>query len=597
MMGRNVRGLYLSRIKRFSQELNDKNKRIAIISYFRLFIFLVMSSSFYFGYKSHDGISVYTVTVISLFIFILLIVVHSRLFKRIAQLKRLILINENGVKRMDDEWRTFEDTGADFIDDAHPFSYDLDVFGKSSIFQYINTTYTFLGRQKLAAKLCDGSTDIANSQKAVDELSGMIDFRQNIELKTANITNKSPNDFIDWLEIKTVNIVGSHVAKVIRILPVISLLVLLLDLLVFHTVVVPLFFYTIQSIIYLYYKKKTIAYFSDVNGIVRLFLAYSNVLGLIESVDFNSALLKREKEKLFVEDLSASQRMLQLSQISQKSDLRYNQMLHFFINLFFMWDLNCYISARNWKVSYGQYVRTWLDVVSEFEALSSLAVLRFEHSDWAMPAVNSSECITANNVKHPLIHYKKSIGNDFSLKKTNKVSIISGSNMSGKSTFLRTIATNLLLAYAGAPVYADGFICGHFSIVTSMRKRDNLSDNISTFYAELLRIKLLLDKSELNKTFFVIDEIFSGTNSIDRIDAATMILNQLSIKKCCGMVSTHDLELCTYATHHPEHFANFHFREHYVNKHIKFDYKIYSGQSETRNAMHIMKMIGINVTP
>jgi DNA mismatch repair ATPase MutS len=272
-------------------------------------------------------------------------------------------------------------------------------------------------------------------------------------------------------------------------------------------------------------------------------------------------------------------------------------MAHFIINSFWLWDIKYAIKAEKWKERNGKHIRSWLEAVGQFEKLSSLAIIHFEHPLWAFPKVKSSEMIFhTKNIKHPLIPQTDNVGNDFKLSKENSIAIITGSNMSGKSTFLRTIAVNLVLAYAGAPVCAEEMTCGIFNIYTSMRKTDDVKGNVSTFYSELLRIKNIVNMANRGiNILFLIDEIFNGTNSQDRTTGATAVLNTLQLENTLGIISTHDLKLCNLSDNPGSKYINYHFREYYENNSIKFDYKIYPGPSRTRNAIFLIKMAGIPI--
>ncbi|MGF1758696.1 hypothetical protein L4D76_12285 [Photobacterium sagamiensis] len=593
-MNKNVRKEYIERVQYLSKELKEKESTASMISYFRLLIVIVTVLLIIFFTKSDNDVLIYPSLLIGLSVFIFLVTKHTKLFQRIEQLQRLISINKKGIDRIDDKWCTFHDIGNEFIDEGHRNSFDLDVFGQSSIFQFINTSHTYHGRQRLASKLRNGSSDINNTQQAVTELSKKIDFRQNFEASALKIKDNNPTKIIDWFKNSTPRIIPYKLELIIKTLPYISFTTLIIDALIYQTVVLPLALYSIQTIIFLSFYKKSINLFTILDNKIISLQAYSKLFKLIESEQFESDLINNLQSRLLNNNsISSSLALMSLNNILQRSDLRYNQMVHFLVNIFSLWDVNCAISATKWKISYGQFIPKWFDVTSEIEALSSLAILSFENPSWNMPNVNDSMAVNAHNIMHPLISNKNNIGNDFILNDTNRIAIISGSNMSGKSTFLRTIATNLLLAYAGAPVCAESLSCGRFDIITSMRTKDNVSKNISTFYSELLRIKAMLNSISINKTFFLIDEIFSGTNSKDRIDGALIVLKQLNQHNSLGMISTHDLELCSLEKDKEQPFSNHHFREHYIDDKIKFDYKIYPGPSKTSNAIFIMRMIGI----
>ena len=222
----------------------------------------------------------------------------------------------------------------------------------------------------------------------------------------------------------------------------------------------------------------------------------------------------------------------------------------------------------------------------------SLSTLAFEHEEWVYPTISGVNEIEAKSLAHPLLG-DRAKSNDFNLYGSEKVALITGSNMSGKSTFLRTIGFNMILTYLGLPTCSKEFKCGISNIYTCMRTQDNLEENISSFYAEILRIKLVIEAAKSGeKVFFLLDEIFKGTNSRDRHIGATVLVKQLAQNGAIGLLSTHDLELCDLEKENKE-IGNFNFREYYEDNKIKFDYKLRVGKSETQNAIHLMKLAGI----
>ena len=262
------------------------------------------------------------------------------------------------------------------------------------------------------------------------------------------------------------------------------------------------------------------------------------------------------------------------------------------INVFIFSDVFIVENLETWREQNSKELEVWIDVISEIDALMSISNVYFDFEEFKFPKISDKKEVKGKAIGHPLLG-EKAVRNNYSLSGNKKVTLITGSNMSGKSTFLRTIGLNLVLSYIGAPVFSDDFTCGIFNIYTCMRTKDNLEENISSFYAEILRIKILIEASKKGEdVFFLLDEIFKGTNSLDRHVGATELIKQLINSGAIGLVSTHDLELCDLEKY-DNRIENYNFREYYEDNKIKFDYKLRVGKSETQNAIHLMKLAGI----
>lgn len=341
----------------------------------------------------------------------------------------------------------------------------------------------------------------------------------------------------------------------------------------------------------------------DKEGVIDLFnsskysiKAYANTLSLIEDEEFNSEYLKKLKGKLKEDNkVSCKEEMKKLSSLMDWIGDSTSNAYYFIINVlafadvFIIYNLNC------WRERNGEKVEKWIEVMGEFDALSSIANISFDHDDWCLGEISNDKEVIAKEVAHPLIG-ERAVANDYELKSPKKITLITGSNMSGKSTFLRTIGINLVLTYIGAPACAKEFKCGIMNIYTCMRTKDNLEESISSFYAEILRIKLIIEACKKGEdVFFLLDEIFKGTNSKDRHIGATVLVKQLAQNGAIGLLSTHDLELCDLEKENKE-IGNFNFREYYEDNKIKFDYKLRKGKSETKNAVYLMKLAGIEIS-
>ena len=333
--------------------------------------------------------------------------------------------------------------------------------------------------------------------------------------------------------------------------------------------------------------------FTPVYGFNKKISVYKDFLVSIENKHFESDYLQSLQAEI-VSHQSASKGITLLNKLTHSISLRYNFVASMLMNGLLMWNEHCKDALSMWNKQYGKEIRKWIEVIGEIETLISLAVIGRVKSEYCFPIILESEepTIMFQDLCHPMIRDKKAIGNDLSMK--GITCVITGSNMSGKTTFLRSIGVNLALAYAGAPVVAKHFETSYMEVFTSMRIEDRVDEGISTFYAELLRIKEMIVYSDKKVAMMVlIDEIFKGTNSADRILGATQTIKRLGKPWLNVMVTTHDFELCRLAEDKERETVNYHFEESYKKEKICFDYKLKKGPCQTTNAQYLLKMVGI----
>lgn len=515
--------------------------------------------------------------------------------------KSLMEINDNGLQRLTGEWTSFPDKGEDLSEPDHFYSGDLDIVGQGSVFQYINSCSTQSGRNKLKEILFSHpgkAEEIIRRQDAVTDLSNRLYFRQRLQGEGFNLKESQEDNqaVLEWGGKVNQKILDQRIQLFMRIFPSITVLLGIAGIFGLIPIIIPVLMTTFQMLLLKWKFKERSAILNTAYALKYRLEPYSNMLRLIEKTEFRTSLLKDIKNSLYVNQSPPSKQLEKLSRICGNISNR-NNMFYFFFNILTLWDYQCEISLEKWKSAYGRYLNRWFEGIGTFEALSSLANLKHDHPDWAMPNVKDSEVlqVKAVQVGHPLIT-KGRVSNDFEIGNDKKVILVTGSNMSGKSTFLRTIGLNLILAYAGAPVCAKSFSCSIMNVCTCMRISDNLEKSISSFYAELLRIKMIVEavKSK-GRIFFLLDEIFKGTNSYDRHHAAKVLITKLAGNNSIGLVSTHDLELEVLEKETNGQIANYHFQEHYEQGQIKFDYKLRPGVSKTRNAIYLIEALGIDL--
>lgn len=587
------RTYYERRLEKLTQTMNR-------LSNVRLALFFAGCASSVFLYMTQSpslGLGTLFFTVVSFFG---LVVWHQTLRTQRNYFQVLYELYDQAKQRLAGEWKAFPDTGEDFKDPAHPFSEDLDLFGVSSLFQWINTSKTFRGREKLQQYLTEppvGGGVLQKKQEAIKELTINLAWRHRFmaEARTTKRALNSPTQIIEWAKTYDVTYLRPSIVILARALPIITLTFVLLYFLTNRVSYwYPLAGFLIQAIIIFLGKQRGQA-LEAVYAYKDSIKVYEKMLERFEKRAFKAEYLQELKKGLFDRDgRTAFQQIRKLSGLAELISNRGNSMF-LVINIFTLWDIQCMIALEAWKEKSGRSLGRWVDTVAELEGLASLAIIHFDHPEWALPEIVSDNSgIVAVSMGHPLL--PNSTFNDVSIEKRSSILLITGSNMSGKSTLLRTVGINMVLAYAGAPVCARNFRCSMMQIYSCMRVSDNLGENISSFYAELLRIKQIVSATKTErKIFFLLDEIFKGTNSQDRHAGAKVLIQQLSKAGAMGMVSTHDLELGDLERESDRRIKNYHFREFYKNDEIHFDYKLRPGISTTRNAMYLIKMAGIDV--
>ncbi|MBD7914734.1 DNA mismatch repair protein MutS [Clostridium sp. Sa3CUN1] len=591
---------YEEEISKNEDKIKDLNKIINIISIIRLGIVLAVIAAVYYFFKIENVVLLILSIVIGLAIFLIVAIFHNKKIRDRKETKLIISINSKGIDRINGNFKKVEDKGEEFLDEKHPFTSDLDIFGRNSLFQMINSTKTKFGREKLSEiislKEIPRKEEIVKRQEAIKELGEKVKWRQEIEVKSTLKKSglKDINKLLEWANSER------KINSLFKIIPYFFIALTIISIVLVTIKILPITYLILVFMInYLVVKVLT----KDLSEVISLFdshkkdiEAYSNILELIDKEDFKSELLISLKNKLRNNDTNVIKEMKRLkSLVDWLGDSSANG-YYLILNVTLLSDIFILRNLEEWRKLNGDKLKEWLEVMGEIEALASISNLAFDFESWCYPKIYDEDILEVKDLAHPMLG-EKAVSNSFNLNSRNgvsrKVALITGSNMSGKSTFLRTIGVNLLLSYIGAPVCAKEFSCSIFSIYTCMRTKDNLEESISSFYAEILRIKILIEAAKRGeKVFFLLDEIFKGTNSRDRHEGAMVLINQLVKNGAMGLVSTHDLELCDLEKT-KEWIKNYNFQEYYEGNKIKFDYTLREGRSKTQNAVHLMKLAGI----
>ena len=595
---------YKKRIEEREVELKGYKGKYNLVSFLRLvdcFILIVFLANYFFG-SSFKFISIVFVFV-SIIVFLALMKWHNSIEKDINEAQNSIDLNSDDIKRSNGKWKEFSDTGEEYLEYEHGFSGDLDIFGKKSFFQWVNATRTIYGREALKNKLLfkDGisKNEIYRNQKALVELSEKYELREkflsalkksyskDLALKNKDITK---HYLLEWVKIDNSHFLSAgittlkFVAPLITCISIVSMAIGLID---FKIVLVLL---GVNLFIVSHSSKEAeegVKLFDELKWELS---GYVVALELLEKESFSSDKLNEIKSKV-TNGEDASKALTELYKIGSWLNDRQNAFYKLF-NAIFYSDYHLLAKAEKWKIKHRDNVEAWMEALGEFEALESLSIVSGD--DYILPIINDDLVLEAMEVVHPML-LEDGVSNSFTLDKNKRVALITGSNMSGKSTFLRTIGFSMFMSYLGLGVKAKEFSTPIVNIYTCMRTADNLNESISSFYAEILRVKNIVDASKRGeKIIFLLDEIFKGTNSVDRHEGAEVLINQLLKGESIGLVSTHDFELCDMEKKDSS-IINYNFREYYENDKLKFDYKLRRGVSTTRNARYLMKMAGIEI--
>ncbi|GAB2774849.1 MutS family DNA mismatch repair protein [Rhabdobacter roseus] len=521
-------------------------------------------------------------------------------------------INEQELVRLENKLSGFP-TGQTFSSRSHAYVSDLDIFGAHSLFQLINRATTESGQALLASWLAEPAPKsvILERQKAVQELTPKLGWRQDFQASGLPFKNaKSDYDkLLAWIE-KPVLLLPhqTRYLAVSILLAVVSTAAALYflrhvftsDWLVSSLPLVLLLFINSRVL----KKVSTIAeeIIESTQHNVKTVGGYQALIARIEGESFDSEVLQRLQSTFSQQHYSAVSEIKKLKNILEvfqlrgtKKEIGRNTMYSIF-NTLWLLDIHWILQTEKWKYKNGDHLRTWASSVSEFEVLSSLAGFAYSNPSFTFPEIKEEPySIHFESLGHPLISAEKRACNDFSLENRGEIMMITGSNMAGKSTFLRTVGVNLVLALMGAPCCAKAGRVSHMKIFTSMRTQDNLEEGISSFYAELKRIEQLLKLIESGEAiFFLLDEMFKGTNSQDRYKGGVSLIKQLSELNAFGMISTHDLELAKLAENH-QTVENFSFNSEIREGEIIFNYALTEGICTDFNASELMKRSGIKI--
>ena len=593
----NPKNHYTERLSLTKGQLQQVKKQIFRISMLRLTLFIAGVAGIYFFFSQTPLLIVcICLTFLPLFI---LVKIHNRFFIRKEWLETQARIIQEELQALSGDYSSFED-GKEYVNPEHPYSFDLDIFGRRSLFQSINRTCTFFGKDRLAKWLQNHlheKTSIEKRQEMVREISEHTLFRE--QFRVAGLVHhgqSSDGEKIQaWSQSPAQYLHAGWVKAFIWGVPVINSLLLITSLIGWTSFsCLGLSFGIFLVLSFGIIKRAT--YIQETYGKqLKSLNGYARLIALAKAEDWKSAGMLELMERFNLNGQSPVQALQQLSKELDRLDLRNNQFLYVLLEGSIFFQLQEIVRIERWKVRYGQHISEWLETVGELDALCSLGTFAYNHPQYTYPELTEKPFyFLATQMGHPLMPVSQCVKNDATIPSRPFFLIITGANMAGKSTYLRTIGVNYLLACVGAPVCCERLKLHPNQLITSLRTSDSLSDNESYFFAELKRLKRIIDLlNQGQQLFIILDEILKGTNSMDKQKGSFDLIRQFMQLKANGIIATHDLLLGSLIKQFPEEIRNYCFEADIKDNELTFSYKLREGVAQNMNACFLMKKMGI----
>lgn len=588
--------IYAKRHSFFQHKYNEIRKKYKLVGALRLLAFLGIVSFFYLSVSRADYHYLYVAGGL-IVVFLTFLRIHASYSWKMRYAEALMQINqdENDFIK-EDKWLL--DQGAEFHTPDHPYAFDLDIFGPKSLYQYLNRTASYKGREYLATLLKSRSNkeDILKNQELIKELSQKVEWRQEIYAysKLSNLSKESYERLKAWSQSKVTSLskVSLVLAYALPLIFVGASLAFFVDSsnILWGYVASTAFTF---NLICAFAKVRAIQIeLGGVDKIYETIESYSAISKRIEKEEFATERMKDYLKEIKSDSFKASVELEKLGRLFEQLETVANLFVSILFNGLFQFHVHVLHKFLTWKKEKGHLVEKVIDIVGEIEAFNSLGNFSYNNRSYTFPVLNDAQKMTFQNLGHPLLHATKRVTNaiDFS---EHRFVILTGSNMSGKSTFLRTIGVNLVLAGIGAPICATKATFFPLPLLVSMRLTDSLDDSESYFYAEVKRLKMIIEQVQQESCFVLLDEILRGTNSDDKQSGTIGVILKLIREKTYGMIATHDLEVCNTTHAYPSILSNKCFEVEINQDDLHFDYKIRDGICQNKNATFIMKKMQI----
>lgn len=593
---------YQKQIDEIKIAIESFKKKVNSLSFLRLGVFLLAIILVYVLFN-FGALTLIVHAFVSITFFLIIVSKQAKLQDLLTFHQHQLLLLQNEVNIIENNPNLYDD-GSKFENPNHAYTDDLDIFGQRSLFAYFNRTITKKGNQILANWL-QKETDkltILTRQEAVIELSKQHENNIKLRAKLYTLKDADLEKLQSDLAHKLPTLTGFIQSKKI------NFILIFFPILTFTTLITAIIFngafwsilglnLLINYVIYSSYLKNINQAHEFIGKNAGSLKSFAAIIKPIEEQTWRSEMLVNLVAQ--VKNPSGEkthEQISDLAKIIKDFDYRYNVFVGTILNLFFFWDLRVIKRLYNWQQKDAKGVLKSFDVLAEFEALMSLSNLNVNHPNWTRPQIADDYFIDTKAIGHPLILENVRVNNDFSTAQNKTIDVITGSNMAGKSTFLRTLGINMVLAYAGANVCASSFKTSIFSLVSYMRIKDSLMDQTSTFKAELDRLKMILQlTAEKQNTYILVDEMLRGTNSKDKYLGTKVFIEKLLQQQTPGLIATHDLQIAELEKDNPQKVRNFHFDIRMENEEMFFDYLIKDGECKTFNAAILLKAIGLSL--
>ena len=587
---------YQKLLKQYQSQTDEKKKQLKLISSIRFISFIGIFPAYYYLRPVNEVLSfVFPLLLFTVFLFLIKKFIQTE--KQLDYFQQLAEINKNEIRAIQRDYSSF-DPGNEFVDPHHDYSYDLDLYGQGSFFQFLNRTVSASGKNRLSARLNISQRsveEIKENQSAIQELAKELSWRQHFLAIGKESSDRKNNLQIDQTIGQQIELKSAKTIEILlKILPTVTLVLIGLSIfgITEKSYYLPAIF--AQWFIFISYSKTITRFHKQFESQAKILDKNAELLKQVENKTFRSDKLNQLKQELASNGKSSSSVTFELHKILNEFDYRNNILVGFVLNSIFLWDVGCLLKLFRWQQNYAAELPRWFSVLAEFEALISLANCNYNHPEWVTPTLESSGFkFAAQNMGHPLIDEKRCVRNSFHIQEQEQIAIITGANMAGKSTFLRTVGINLILASNGCNVFASDFEFSPVRLYTNMRTSDNLMNDESYFYAELLRLQAMLNLIRSGENLFVIvDEMLKGTNSTDKLNGSKELIHQLISLKSHGIIATHDLGLTELSEIYSS-VKNQCFEVQLHEDELNFDYKLSDGVTKTMNATFLMKKMGI----